>query len=354
MKKLIDLGFDSRFVSQIDQVVNQADQSIARVSAVDRGSFMIRDEHREIPAELSGKFYFDVQSSVEMPCVGDWVTVQYHNADDLAIIHGVFPRRTELHRKRAGEAVDYQMIAANVDTAFIIQSCHFDFNLARLNRYLIMTAEGHVDAIIILTKTDLVTSAELEEQLSAIRSAGITNRVIALSNADGSGFDEFKQALKPGLTYCLLGSSGVGKTTLINRLMGREAYLTKEVSETGEGTHSTSRRQLIMLENGVMFIDTPGMREVGLLNTNDGVKDGFEDIINLAGSCRFGDCKHIHESGCAVLAAVKSGELSQDRFASFLKLRKESEHNELSYLEKRRKDKSFGRFIKTVKKNLKR
>jgi len=178
--------------------------------------------------------------------------------------------------------------------------------------------------------------------------------VIALSNADGSGFDEFKQALKPGLTYCLLGSSGVGKTTLINRLMGREAYLTKEVSETGEGTHSTSRRQLIMLENGVMFIDTPGMREVGLLNTNDGVKDGFEDIINLAGSCRFGDCKHIHESGCAVLAAVKSGELSQDRFASFLKLRKESEHNELSYLEKRRKDKSFGRFIKTVKKNLKR
>jgi len=211
-----------------------------------------------------------------------------------------------------------------------------------------------VDSVIILTKTDLVTSAELEEQLSAIRSAGITNRVIALSNADGSGFDEFKQALKPGLTYCLLGSSGVGKTTLINRLMGREAYLTKEVSETGEGTHSTSRRQLIMLENGVMFIDTPGMREVGLLNTNDGVKDGFEDIINLAGSCRFGDCKHIHESGCAVLAAVKSGELSQDRFASFLKLRKESEHNELSYLEKRRKDKSFGRFIKTVKKNLKR
>lgn len=351
--KLIDLGFDAWFEAYTADVL-QADQGIARVSAVDRSSFMIRNEIREIPAELSGKFYFDVQSTVQIPCVGDWVAVQSHKDDDLAIIQAVFPRRSSLHRKRAGDEVDYQMIAANVDTAFIIQSCHFDFNLARLNRYLVMVAEGQVEPIIILTKTDLITSAELQGQLAAISGAGITTRVIALSNATGEGLDEFQQALIPGRTYCLLGSSGVGKTTLINRLMGRDVYHTQEVSETGEGTHTTSRRQLIMFENGVMFIDTPGMREVGILNATDGVKDGFEDIIEMASECRFADCRHTRESGCAVLNAVTNGELSNDRYTSYLKLRQESEQNELSYLDKRRKDKSFGKFMKAAKKTLKR
>ena len=353
MMNLSELGFDPWFEAHADDIRHE-DQGIARVSAVDRNSYIIRNELREIPAELAGKFYFHVESSVELPCVGDWVTVQYHNDDTSAIIHGVFPRRTFLRRKRAGMEVDHQMIAANIDVAFIVQSCHFDFNLSRLNRYLVMAADGHVEPIVVLAKTDLISDDELQQKIAAIRQAGITTRVIALSNLTGSGFDEFQQVLRPGRTYCLLGSSGVGKTTLINRLIGRDALDTKAVSGTGEGKHTTTRRQLIVLEKGVMFIDTPGMRELGLLGVSDGVNKGFEDIIELAAACRYADCSHSRESGCAVLAAISNGELSEERYSSYLKLRKESDHYEMSYLDKRKKDKAFGRFMKTAKKNMKR
>jgi ribosome biogenesis GTPase len=352
MMKLIDLGFDPWFEAHVDDM-RQEDQSIARISAVDRNSYIIRNELREIPAELAGKFYFRVESSVKLPCVGDWVTVHYHNDGTSAIIHGVFPRRTFLRRKCAGVEVDYQMIAANIDIAFIVQSCHFDFNLPRMNRYLVMAADGHVEPIVILAKTDLISHDELQQKLAAIRQTGITTRVIALSNITGSGFDEFQQVLMSGRTYCLLGSSGVGKSTLINHLIGRDALDTKAVSGTGEGTHTTSRRQLIVLDKGMMFIDTPGMRELGILGASDGINKGFEDIIELSMACRYADCSHTQESDCAVLTAITQGELSEERYSNYMKLRKESEHYEMSHLEKRKKDRAFGRFIKTAKKNMK-
>ncbi len=349
--KLSNLGFDHWFETHAAQLL-QEDGGIARVSAVDRGSYLIRNESGDVPAELTGKFSYQIESAVDLPCVGDWVKAQYYDNGTAAVIHAVFPRKTLLRRKTAGANVDFQMIAANIDTAFIVQSCQFDFNPRRLDRYLAMAADGGVEPIIILTKTDLITRDELEQKVATV-STGAKAGVLALSNITGSGFDEFQQTLCPGRTYCLLGSSGVGKTTLINHLMGREAFETKPVSGTGEGTHTTSRRQLIVLNQGAMLIDTPGMRELGLLGAGDGVKAGFEDLVGLSAKCRYADCSHEHEPGCAVRAAIESGELSEDRYSSYIKLRKESDYYAMSYRDKRRKDRAFGRSIKSYKKQMK-
>jgi len=349
--KLRDLGFDQWFEDHSSEF-GQECYSFARISAVDRGSYLIRNESKEIPAELSGKLYYQTANSIDLACVGDWVTANYHNNDLSAIIHRVFPRKTFLRRKTAGQNIDYQMIAANIDIAYIVQSCYFDFNPRRLDRYLVMAADGCVEPIVILTKTDLISPKELDQKIAIINSV-TKAKVIALSNITGSGFDEFHRTLSPGKTYCLLGSSGVGKTTLINRLMGQEAFDTKVVSSTGEGTHTTSRRQLIVLGQGAMLIDTPGMREIGIVGASDGVNIGFEEVVGLSSNCRYANCSHEHEPGCAIRAAVESGELSEDRYSSYIKLKKESAYYEMSYLDKRKKDKTFGRFIKSVKKQMK-
>lgn len=348
--KLGDLGFDQWFEDHSTEF-RQEGCGFARISAVDRGSYLIINGSNEVPAELTGKLSYQIESSVDLPCVGDWVTAQYYNNDTAAIIHRLFPRKTFLRRKTAGENVDHQMIAANLDNAFIVQSCHFDFNPSRLDRYLVMAADGHVEPFVILTKTDLISRDELEQKIAIVSSA-TKAKVIPLSNITGSGFDGFRQTLSPGKTYCLLGSSGVGKTTLINRLIGQEAFHTRAVSGTGEGTHTTSRRQLVILSQGAMLIDTPGMRELGIVGASNGIDMGFEEIYVLSANCRYTNCSHEHESGCAVCAAVEQGELSEGRYSSYIKLKKESEFHEMSYLDKRKKDKAFGRFIKSAKKQM--
>ncbi len=343
---------DNWFKDQRDQLY--PGETLARVTAVDRDRYIIRNEHGELPAELTGKFLHLADSSTDLPCVGDWVCVQYLDGGTHASIHHVLPRRSFLKRKIAGKNVDFQMIAANVDVAFIAQSCHFDFNIRRLERYLVMVTEGHIEPVLLLTKTDLISAEELDDLIGRIRQAGINARIISLSNVTGDGIEHIRASMISGKTYCLLGSSGVGKTTLINRLMG-EAGLNTEletgaVSGTGEGRHTTTRRQLLMLSEGAALIDMPGMRELGMLGFSEGIDNSFAEIGELAKSCRFNNCGHANEPGCAVRAAIERHELDEGQFQNYVKLAKESEFHEMSYADKRKKDRAFGKFVNSAMK----
>lgn len=346
------LGWDDWFAERATTDCHSTDH-IARVAAVDRDLLLLINESGVFRAKLSGKYMYESVSPSELPCVGDWVCVEMAPADQFGLVHCVVGRKTRLRRKVAGESVDYQMIAANVDFVFIVQSCHYDFNLKRLERYLVMAMDGGAVPRILLTKTDLVGPEVLSAQLAKIRNAGIDVPVLTLSNVTREGIDELKDALLPRNTYCFVGSSGVGKSTIINGLVGRSVLATKEVSGSGEGRHTTVRRELVVLENGAMVIDSPGMREFGVLGAGSGIEASYSDIVALSSQCHFRDCTHTNEPGCAVLKAIESGVLDPDHYDNFLKLRSESEHYQASYVERRKKDKAFGKYIKSAKKDLK-
>lgn len=345
------LGWDDWFDAKAREM-GWADRRLARVIAVDRDQLLLMDQSGEFRAKLAGRFLYMAERSVDFPCVGDWVCVQHGSSDTFGMIQDVIPRKSALSRKAAGDVVEHQMIASNIDVALIVQSCHFDFNVNRLERYLVMVRNGHVHPVVLLTKSDLVAPETLQQLIEKIRSAGINTEVIALSSVTGDGVDDVRAILQYGKTYCLLGSSGVGKSTLINQLIGRHALDTKAVSATGEGRHTTVRRELILLENGAMLIDNPGMREFGLLGAEEGLGESFADVDALASRCKYSDCSHSNEPGCAVLSAIEEGTLPTTHYQNFIKLRRESEFHDLSQLEKRKKDKEFGRYIKSVKNDL--
>jgi ribosome biogenesis GTPase len=351
--KLEDLGFDDWFLQRSEDS-RQRDHSLARIIAVDKDRYIIRNEKAEIPAETTGKLMYGARSSLDLPAVGDWVGVQYFDQNTFAIIHEILPRKSLLKRKMAGKQIEHQIIATNIDVAFIVQSVEFDFNLSRLERYLIMANESNIKPVILLSKQDLIPSDDLKKEIQAIKSANPGYEIIAFSNKTGKGLEDIKNLLERGKTYCLLGSSGVGKTTLINKLIGKNIYATDAIREKdGKGRHVTARRQMVILGQGGLIIDTPGMRELGNIGVDTGLSKTFVDIANLAGNCRFKNCTHIDEPGCAVTEAVKKGKLPAKRYQNYLKIRKESEFLEMSYLERRHRDKSFGKMVKAVMKDKK-
>lgn len=326
-------------------------EGVARVLAVDRELLWLADAKGPFRARLAGAFFGHAESSDAFPCVGDWVVAERLGEGEPGRVRSLIERRTFLRRRAAGSAKTRQMIAANVDQVFVVQSCHFDFNVRRLERYLVMVHEGGAEPVVLLTKRDLVGDEILSGQLEALRGAGIAAPVRVLSSVTREGVDDLRTLLQAGKTYCLVGSSGVGKSTLINLLLGNGVQATSAVSGTGEGRHTTVRRELLVLEGGALVIDNPGMRELGLAGSRD-VEGGFVSIKSLAGDCRYRDCSHTAEPGCAVLQALAEGTLSEESYESFVKLRKEARFGELSYLEKRQRDRAFGRLVRSVKRDM--
>ncbi|MDP8208326.1 MAG: ribosome small subunit-dependent GTPase A [Candidatus Electryonea clarkiae] len=351
-KVLEQLGFDEWFQNRSDQLTGE-NFSVARIIEVNKNNYKVCDGQHDIFAELTGKFMFNIENSIDYPTVGDWVVVQCFDDFSMATIHDILPRKSLLKRKDPGKAVEFQLIAANIDYAFIMQSVDSNFDLNRLERYLVMANESKIQPIVVLSKTDLISSEELAEINEKIERFKNKYLFLPISNVDGDGINTLKNELNSGKTYCLLGSSGVGKTTLLNNLLGENKFDVNEVREKDDkGRHTTTKRQLVILESGNIFIDTPGMRELGNFAVDTGIEETFNEIDSFARQCRFTDCTHTNEESCAVMAAVEEGIIDGDSYNNFLKLKKESAHYEMSYLDKRRKDKAFGKQLKNYKKTM--
>ncbi len=351
MSDLKSIGYSDWFKNRVDDEMIAA-HGVARIVSVHKDSYTITKGGEEIFAELSGNLLYNTESASDLPTTGDWVYADFYDDDTHAIIYGVFPRKTLLKRKAAGKLVDFQLIAANIDVAFIIQSLNDNFNLRRLERYLVMVNESGIEPIILLSKCDLIPKEEIDEIKKKVLGVAPQTTVMEFSNLNRENIDSIINSLKSESSYCLLGSSGVGKTTLLNSIIGNEKFETQPVSKIqSKGRHTTTSRQLVRLESGAMIIDTPGMRELSSISVDDGLDETFSEILELSQSCKFVNCSHTNEKGCAILAAIKSGDLSEQRYQNYLKMKKESEFNQMSYLEKRKKDKSFGKLIKSTMKN---
>ena len=353
MNNLEKLGFDSWFKDKI--VLSKTDNfKIVRVISVSKNSFIVSNGTKDIYAELTGKFLFNSESSLDLPAVGDWVYAQLFDDDSLAIIHDILTRKSLLKRKTPGKKIEHQLIAANIDTAIIMQSLDSNFNLRRLERYLVMINEGKITPAVFLCKSDLISKEETEKKKNEIREILRDISISAFSNNSSSDIENIKTFFSPYKIYCLLGSSGVGKTTLLNNLIQKELFKTQPIREKdGRGKHTTTKRELIILENGAIIIDNPGMRELGVISDETGLGSTFNEIDELSAQCRYKDCTHTVETGCAVLEAVERGEISEERYNNFIKIYKESLYNEMSYVDKREKDKKFGKYVRSVMKEIK-
>jgi ribosome biogenesis GTPase / thiamine phosphate phosphatase len=351
-EELFKLGFDSWFEEKTVPALNI--YQYARVSAVNKNNFLVIDGHQEMTAELSGKFMFDVESGSDYPAAGDWVYIQAIPEEKFSIIHKVFPRKTILKRKTPGKNIGSQVIATNINTAIIMQGLDNDFNPRRLERYLVMINESSIEPVVFLSKRDLLTPSEIEEKKEKILRQNPGIKIITFSNNIEEDILEITNFLEPARTYCLLGSSGVGKSTLLNNLLHKNVLKTQEVREkSGKGKHTTTRRELLLLENGAIIIDTPGMRELGLMGIESGLEETFSEIAELTENCRFRDCTHTIEEGCAVIKALEDGVITMERYNNYKKMYKESLYYEMSYVEKRQKDKKFGKFLHSYMKHKK-
>jgi len=328
---------------------NLNDFLLARVSAVHRDRYTLQDAKQTYSAEITGNLRYSVHDSSELPAVGDWVKA-IPSGEDSAVILEVLERSSLLKRKAVNKFGEGQSIAANLDQAFIVQAVGQDFNLNRLERYLAICNAAPISAILIISKVDLISKAELQSYIDKVKARHPDLEVLGFSNFDPASINQIAQKMQAQKSYCILGSSGVGKSTLINALRADDQIKTQSISSSNQkGRHTTTHRELFILANGAIVIDTPGMREIGITDDASALEATFESIQEIAQNCKFSDCQHEGEKGCAIQAALDSGELSEELYASYLKLKLEQKHYSTSLKEKRAKERAQGKLFKAGK-----
>lgn len=323
----------------------------ARVISQEKGMYKISSGTEVKTATVSGRYRYDVKTVSDYPAVGDYVIAEWQEDDSNAVITGLFPRKSCFIRKAAGTGKQEQVVAANIDTAFICMSLNNDFNIRRLERYLSVTYDSGAVPVVILTKSDLCS--DTESKITQIQNAAPGVDVMAISSLYGD-CDAVIKYILPGKTVAFIGSSGVGKSTLINKLTGTDSIATREIGNDDKGRHTTTHRELITLPNGAFVIDTPGMRELGMWDSGDGIDTAFADIEELSCACKYANCTHISEPGCAVLQAIDDGTLDAARLESYRKLKTENDYaaDSSRYLEaKRAKFKEIAKINKSGRKN---
>ncbi len=325
--------------------------AVGRIISEHKERYVVKTTEKEYEGEIIGNLRFSANNRSDFPAVGDWVAISEYD-DDKVLIHKVFPRKTIIERQAVGKQDDKQIIATNIDSAFILQAVDRDFSINRIERYLTISNKSNVKPIIILNKIDLVNDIELIKLISTIRERINKVPIFAISNKSRKGIDKLKELVETGKTYCLLGSSGVGKSTLLNNLLGKQLMRTSAISvSSSRGKHVTSHRELQVLENGGILIDNPGMREVGIADSTDGLETTFETIVELSKNCKFKDCTHTSEIDCAVVAAIERGDINKLSYENYLKMVREKDHYESTIAERRKKDKDFGKMVKGYIKN---
>lgn len=355
--KLEDLGYDEFFKSKINES-DFCDFLPARVIAEHKGLYRVKNGNGEFSAKITGKQIFEAVDREDYPAVGDWVLITKLDSEQ-AVIEKVLPRQTIIKRRfgdknKQGEKNNIQIIATNIDVGFIIESVDRDYSLNRFERYFSILEDGGVKGAIILNKIDLLSVEEKENKLKELKDRFPQVDIIMTSVVGDNGLVELKNYIQPGQTYCFLGSSGVGKSSLINKLLGQEVIKIGDISlVTKRGKHTTTARQIYFLDNGGIVIDNPGIREVGLTDMGEGINNFFEEITLLGQKCKYSDCTHLHEPGCAVIEAVKTGKIEEEQYNNYLNLKKEADYYEMDDLAKKEKDRSFGKFLKQAKKDLK-
>jgi ribosome biogenesis GTPase len=345
---LEDFGFNDNLEKfRIEQNIDRA--GIGRVIAEHKERYIVKTEKREFEAEITGNMRFMSNGREDFPAVGDWVALITYDSD-FAIIRKILPRFSIIKRQAVGQFGQIQIIAVNIDFAFLVQAIDRDFNINRLERYLTICNSSKVKPIIVLSKIDLIIDSRVNEILDSIKARIRNVPVIAISNETQNGYEAINTFIEKAKTYCLLGSSGVGKSTLLNNLSGKTIMRTDTISQSSnKGKHITSHRELIILENGGILIDNPGMREVGIADAASGLEITFDKIFQLSQNCKFKDCSHTHETNCAVLEAVENGDIEKTFYENYLKMEREKVHFESTVIERRKKDKEFGKIVKNYK-----